>query len=631
MKRAPFAWLLLLALTLNAAGASSRRQIQFTVGANTLTGLLELPPRAEPHPVIIFATDDGPVPKETFISPSPTNAAERAHHAIGDWQRFLRLGFGCFAWDKPGTGDSAGQWLPDTATARSEEVVAAIATLKQIPGIDTKRIGLWCNAQAAQALGGVLAGAPDLAFVIAISPPVQTPLESAASQLRGELTGRGIEPARVDRAANLLLRKWEMLRSGIPFTALTKYIATERPILGDADHPWLAPFTPDEFAALTGPRRAELEAWFDSPFTRLLHLDKPALAFFGADNPGVTDRPEQHPHLNVLRLRDADHRLLRPDDSAPPSYWRALETFFAARFPEADRRSPLASKSTTLDLDPLAVTLNFLDARAIAHELNLTDLTRRALQHYLAVFGGPPRDERGNPAQALTLNIDHGKLTARTMPARIDLTIGPQQALGYRDWRTTFLHELARLWIGRSFAPRSPLEEWFNEGATEYVALKTALRLGVIPAANGPELLTRSWGNYLSARGIGEISLREAGRAGRQAHYFLLLHGGLTATMVLDYEIRRHTANQQGLPELLRLLHNGRQYDADMLVRHLRNLTNEDFAPFFRRHIAGAQIIPVGQHITRMEVEAIKTGQLDRLPPLDRQILEAVFEIAPQP
>lgn len=608
------ALLILLCLALPATAATSRRQLNFTAGGETVAGLLELPAREAPHPVILFAADDGPVTKEAFIASQPTNALHQAHHAIGRWDRFTRLGFGCFAWDKPGTGQSTGKWQPDTAAARAAEILAAIDTLKQTPGIDANRIGLWCNAQAARALGDVLAKTTNIAFVIAVAPPVQTPLETSAEQLRAELKQRGVATALSNRAVNLLLRKWEMLRSGIPYAALTKHIAEKRLTLGDADHPWLAPFTPDEFAALTGPRRAAVEAWFDAPFTRLLHLPVPVLACLDHDAAPHPFNSRRHPNLTLRHFSE---------EAGSAAYWRALEDFFAAHFPAIARRPHTVFKSTAFTVADLAVNLNFLDERTIAHELNLTDLARRALSRYIEIFGGPPRDAAGAPRQNITINVDHGQLAA---PGRVDLTLGPRKLFGYLDWRTTFLHELAHLWIGQSFAPANEQEEWFNEGATEYLAIKTAIRLGIIPAADATKILTRSWANYLSARGIGEVSLRDAGRAGKREYFFLLYHGGLTTSMILDYEIRRHTDNQRGLDHLFRLLYAERQYDANSLIRHLRALTQTDFTQFFRRHIAGNRIIPVGQYITRLEVEALTTGQAHKLPTPDRQILQSIFE-----
>ena len=471
-------------------------------------------------------------------------------------------------------------------SARAAEILAAIDTLKQTPGIDANRIGLWCNAQAARALGDVLAKTTNIAFVIAVAPPVQTPLETSAEQLRAELKQRGVATALSDRAVNLLLRKWEMLRSGIPYAALTKHIAEERLTLGDADHPWLAPFAPDEFATLTSPRRAAVEAWFDAPFTRLLHLPVPVLACLDHDAAPLPFNSRRHPNLTLRHFSE---------EAGSAAYWRALEDFFAAHFPAIARRPHTVFKSTAFTVADLAVNLNFLDERTIAHELNLTDLARRALSRYIEIFGGPPRDAAGAPRQNITINVDHGQLAARAAPGRVDLTLGPRKLFGYLDWRTTFLHELAHLWIGQSFAPANEQEEWFNEGATEYLAIKTAIRLGIIPAADATKILTRSWANYLSARGIGEVSLRDAGRAGKRDYFFLLYHGGLTTSTILDYEIRRHTDNQRGLDHLFRLLSAERQYDANTLIRHLRALTQTDFTQFFRRHIAGNRIIPVGR------------------------------------
>ena len=87
--------------------------------------------------------------------------------------------------------------------------------------------------------------------------------------------------------------------------------------------------------------------------------------------------------------------------------------------------------------------------------------------------------------------------------------------------------------------------------------------------------------------------------------------------MIFDYEIRRMTNNQKSFEDLLRYLyethnHTDRKYNAVSLIKALKAVGGADFTDFFRRRIHGTEIMPIGRYVTRMEVEAVRLGQVKR-------------------
>jgi pimeloyl-ACP methyl ester carboxylesterase len=87
-------------------------------------------------------------------------------------ERMLRAGYGTFAWDKPGTGESTGQIdRSRLREQRAQIVLDAIAVLKDRSDIDHRQIGMWGISQAGYVMPSVLSKTDDIAFMIAVSCP----------------------------------------------------------------------------------------------------------------------------------------------------------------------------------------------------------------------------------------------------------------------------------------------------------------------------------------------------------------------------------------------------------------------------------------------------------------------------
>ena len=88
-----------------------------------------------PHPAIAFVYGSG--------------AADRTYYGIAPhlWRHFARRGFACLAWDKPGVGQSTGDYNAQTFRDRADEALAAVRFLRAAASVRKDRVGLWGHSQ----------------------------------------------------------------------------------------------------------------------------------------------------------------------------------------------------------------------------------------------------------------------------------------------------------------------------------------------------------------------------------------------------------------------------------------------------------------------------------------------------
>ncbi|MGK0321110.1 MAG: pimeloyl-ACP methyl ester carboxylesterase, partial [Granulosicoccus sp.] len=109
----------------------------FESAGNTLCGTLMLPDTGSaPAPVTIFVHGDGPADADYF----------GYYRSI--WNALANSGIASFSWDKPGVGDSGGNWLDQSMEDRAAETTAAALHLAQRPDIDAENIGVIGFSQA---------------------------------------------------------------------------------------------------------------------------------------------------------------------------------------------------------------------------------------------------------------------------------------------------------------------------------------------------------------------------------------------------------------------------------------------------------------------------------------------------
>lgn len=136
-------------------------EVRFASGEFVIVGDLQTPDAEGPYPAIIMIHGDGGVNRSDSGKYAPL------------FDVFLRAGYAVLSWDKPGTGETVGQfgdgaWI---ITYRTEILLDAIAFLRQQPSIDPDRIGAWGISQGGIVIPMALTKTDDLSFAIIVSGP----------------------------------------------------------------------------------------------------------------------------------------------------------------------------------------------------------------------------------------------------------------------------------------------------------------------------------------------------------------------------------------------------------------------------------------------------------------------------
>ena len=115
-------------------------------------------------------------------------------------ERMLKAGYATFAWDKPGTGASTGEFSrKGLFDERTQIVLDAIKVLKNHPSIQPEMIGLWGISQAGYVMPLVLEQSQDVAFMIAVSCPGESGMKQGAYLLSSQALHEGMSEEEAKR------------------------------------------------------------------------------------------------------------------------------------------------------------------------------------------------------------------------------------------------------------------------------------------------------------------------------------------------------------------------------------------------------------------------------------------------
>jgi uncharacterized protein len=254
-----------------------------------LGGRVHVPATAGPHPAVVFVDGSGPGERDGWW----------------DWpERFGHAGIASLAYDKPGCGESSGDWREQTLQDRAVETLAAAASLARQPRIDPDRIALLGMSQ-----GGWVAPlaatlptprAPAVAAVVALSTPGVSPLEQETYRIAHQLPAQGFSQAESAAAAAAFHDMLGRIRSGDSAEEVFAALQSHR------DAPWfpyLGPGNAAEVRFLAGIYGFE-------PAPVLERLTCPVLALWGADDLLVpVDRSVDTFDVALRKAGNANYRL----------------------------------------------------------------------------------------------------------------------------------------------------------------------------------------------------------------------------------------------------------------------------------------------------------------------------------
>jgi pimeloyl-ACP methyl ester carboxylesterase len=266
-----------------------------------LTGSLHSPDAIAPHPVVVMLQGSGPSDRWADGYFSPIREA------------FLARGIGTFAFDKPGCGESSGDWRNHGLYDRADQVIAALAHLRQHPKVKANNVGLWGHSQGGWVVQMLAARLQGLPFAIANSGPS---IALPAQDLYGcehSMRADGRPEADIDLALGFLAEVHEAARQGLSFeTVRTRLLEPAKA------QPWYGYLTFDEEADWKLVSRFVTERY--EPLEALQQIRCPYLAVYGgrdvllpawrsAEETGVALQQAGNQDSAVVVFPEGNHRI----------------------------------------------------------------------------------------------------------------------------------------------------------------------------------------------------------------------------------------------------------------------------------------------------------------------------------
>ncbi len=163
------------------------QEVMFSSNGFELVGDLELPGGPGPHPAVILVHGSG---SQTRLG-TPTSGLVR--------RKFVAAGYAVLAWDKPGSGESTGEFDGERIqTQRAEILVDGLEWLAKRPSIDPVRIGVWGLSQAGWVVPRALTMTDQIAIMIVVSGGAEDSIEQMVFQWTERAACRGASDAELE-------------------------------------------------------------------------------------------------------------------------------------------------------------------------------------------------------------------------------------------------------------------------------------------------------------------------------------------------------------------------------------------------------------------------------------------------
>jgi len=135
-------------------------EVQFSTDQGLIAGTLVLPGEGDDAPIAIFVHGDGP--QDRFSSDG----------YLVQMRLLLEAGIGVYSWDKPGVGESEGNWLHQSMSDRAREADAALRAVQQIDHVDASKVGFLGFSQAGWVVPEAVGPGSTAAFAILVGGAV---------------------------------------------------------------------------------------------------------------------------------------------------------------------------------------------------------------------------------------------------------------------------------------------------------------------------------------------------------------------------------------------------------------------------------------------------------------------------
>jgi pimeloyl-ACP methyl ester carboxylesterase len=250
--------------TIHAMNSSQviRHEIEkfvFPSGDFNVVGELRIPSGEQKYPLVIMVHGDGPAYRTFFFVLK---------------ECFLESGYATLMWDKPGYGQSEGEFSQSHLMAeRAEILLNAIDSIKNHPRIDSERIGVWGISQAGYVIPMALPKTLDISFMIMVGCPGEDGIRQTAYFIRRQLEFEGVPEEEARQAEKHFIQLYYA-------ETFEEYIQHARPLYDNPVQRELGCVSALWDETNWKPRSPEEEAFYN-PIDIIEKVTIPVLAFFG--------------------------------------------------------------------------------------------------------------------------------------------------------------------------------------------------------------------------------------------------------------------------------------------------------------------------------------------------------------
>jgi pimeloyl-ACP methyl ester carboxylesterase len=135
-------------------------------------------------------------------------------------RHFARAGFACLTWDRPGVGQSTGDYNKQTFRDRADEALAAVGLLRGRKEIRPDQIGLWGHSQGGMIAPLAASLSDQVAFLIEVSGWQGPAWKQDPARVEAELRAAGFAEGDVGQAVAFARKRMELIRGTGPYSEL---------------------------------------------------------------------------------------------------------------------------------------------------------------------------------------------------------------------------------------------------------------------------------------------------------------------------------------------------------------------------------------------------------------------------
>lgn len=294
-----------------------------------LAGTLYLPDSPGRHPAVLMMQGSGPTDRDNDGYFSPLRDV------------FIATGVAVYSFDKPGVGESTGDWRDHALEDRARQSTAALGAMAGHPELDAEKLGVWGHSQGGWLVQMLASRRPDLSFAICNSGPTIGIEEQDLYGCAHTMRAGGHPQDEVERALAFIGALHAEANGG------AEYADVERRLLTAArGQPWYGYLTVDDESEWKFLRKVVTERY--DPVEALCRIHSPYLAVYGGLDllvPAWESARVSGDALVVAGNEDAtivifprgNHRIQEPDTGRLASGYLDLVTGWAARRVGIDR------------------------------------------------------------------------------------------------------------------------------------------------------------------------------------------------------------------------------------------------------------------------------------------------------